>query len=125
MTCPPLRRPRHALRLAALLPLALGSGLAGAQQSPALDRVSLWLGGYDAHVDTTLGASDPGGRYGGNFSLENDLGFNDRTQSIVVRNGTWELCQHENFNGWCRTFGPGQYDDLGPLQGEITSARPR
>ena len=78
MTCPPLRRPRHALRLAALLPLALGSGLAGAQQSPALDRVSLWLGGYDAHVDTTLGASDPGGRYGGNFSLENDLGFNDR-----------------------------------------------
>lgn len=78
MTCPPLRRPRRALRLAALLPLALGSGLACAQQSPALDRVSLWLGGYDAHVDTTIGASDPGGRYGGNFSLENDLGFNDR-----------------------------------------------
>lgn len=78
MTQPPIRRQRHALRAATLLPLALACGLASARQSPALDRVSLWLGGYDAHADTTIGASDRSDPYSGNFSLEKDLGFRDR-----------------------------------------------
>jgi hypothetical protein len=69
------RRHRHAVRTATFLPLALASGLACARQSPALDRVSIWLGGYDAHVDTTIGASDKSGRYSGNFNLEKGLDF--------------------------------------------------
>lgn len=75
MTHPWTRRHRHAVRVATLLPLALASGLVCARQSPALDRVSIWLGGYDAHVDTTIGASDKSGRYSGNFNLEKDLDF--------------------------------------------------
>jgi hypothetical protein len=78
MIHPPIRRHRHALRGASFLPLALASGLACAQQSPALDRVSIWLGGYDAHADTTIGASDKSAQYHGNFNLEKDLGFSDR-----------------------------------------------
>jgi hypothetical protein len=54
-----------------------------------------------------------------------DVGWNDRTESIAVRGGQWELCQHANFTGWCRTFGPGLYSDLGPLTGTISSVRPR
>jgi hypothetical protein len=68
-----------------------------------------------------------GNRYVANGTINNlnDVGFNDRTESIVVRGGNWELCQHANFNGWCRTFGPGRYDDLGPLAGQVSSIRPR
>ena len=40
------------------------------------------------------------------------LGFNDRTQSMLIRGGTWEFCQHINFRGQCRTFGPGEYRNL-------------
>jgi len=68
---------RNAGRAATLLALALASGSVFAQQSPALDRVSIWLGGYDAHMDTTIGASDKSNQYSGDFSLEKDLGFKD------------------------------------------------
>jgi hypothetical protein len=74
----PRPRPRRARRLAIFTALALASSAGFAQQSPALDRVSIWLGGYDAHVDTTIGASDPSGQYSGDFNLEKDLGFSDR-----------------------------------------------
>jgi hypothetical protein len=57
--------------------LALASAGASAQQSPALDRVSIWLGGYRANTDTTIGASDKSGRLNGDFNLEKDLGFAD------------------------------------------------
>jgi hypothetical protein len=77
MIHPPTRRHWRALRRASFLPLALASSLACAQQSPALDRVSIWLGGYDAHADTTIGAGDKSDQYHGNFNLENDLGFSD------------------------------------------------
>lgn len=74
----PARRRTLALRSAAFLPLALASSLACAQQSPALDRVSVWLGGYVAQADTTIGASDKNDQFSGDFNLEDDLGFSDR-----------------------------------------------
>ncbi|MGP1665343.1 MAG: hypothetical protein ACTS5I_05410, partial [Rhodanobacter sp.] len=64
MTDSRTRRHRRAgLNLAILIPLALASGAACAQQSPALDRVSVWLGGYNANVDTTIGASNKATQY--------------------------------------------------------------
>jgi hypothetical protein len=72
-------RPRRHWRIGTrlvIIPLALASSVACAQQSPALDRVSIWLGGYYANTDTTIGASDRSGQAGGNFNLERDLGFN-------------------------------------------------
>jgi hypothetical protein len=43
--------------------------------SPALDRFSLWLGGYYADTSTTLGAGLNGYNVHGNLNLQHDLGF--------------------------------------------------
>ena len=59
---------------------------------------------------------DFGGR---SFSLENDVvsnfdrtGFNDRASSIRIDGGYWLFCTDANFQGTCRTFGPGEYARL-------------
>lgn len=46
-----------------------------ADMSPALDRASIWLGGFYSDTDTRIGASDKSGQYSGTFGLEDDLGF--------------------------------------------------
>lgn len=52
------------------------------------------------------------------------LGFNDRTSSLVVRSGTWEVCTDVAFRGYCATLAPGQYPALDPrLNDRISSAR--
>lgn len=52
------------------------------------------------------------------------LGFNDMTQSMVIRGGTWEFCQHSDFRGQCRVFGPGEYRNLDrAFNRSISSAR--
>ena len=51
-------------------------------------------------------------------------GFNDRAQSMVVYEGTWQLCDDANFGGYCQSFGPGRYSNLGPLSGQLSSLRP-
>ena len=52
------------------------------------------------------------------------FGFNDRAQSMVVQNGSWEFCVHQNFGGECRVYGPGEYRNLDrAFYRSITSAR--
>jgi hypothetical protein len=53
-----------------------------------------------------------------------DVGFNDRTQSIIVYRGTWEACEHAGFRGDCQVFGPGRYPNLGRFGGRISAMRP-
>lgn len=79
------RRGAGCLRVALLLALPCTPVLA--QQSPALDRMSLWLGGYNAHVDTRISASTgiDAERYNGAFSLEDDLGFAGRKEVARAR----------------------------------------
>jgi hypothetical protein len=67
---------------------------------------------------------------GRSISLRNDassfvpLGFNDQAQSMVVRGGSWELCQHAEFRGDCRVFPPGEYRSLDrSFHRAISSAR--
>ncbi len=53
-----------------------------------------------------------------------NLGFNDKTQSMVIMSGTWEFCLHANFRGECRTYGPGEYRNLDrAFYRSISSAR--
>jgi hypothetical protein len=80
----PSRAHRRARRLL-WLPLALLSTAAFAQRSPALDRASLWVGGYYTHMDTVIGASDKSGDYYGSVDLENDLGFDSHKTTPRVR----------------------------------------
>lgn len=70
------------------------------------------------------------GQNGGSARLDRDndnfatIGFNDRTTSIVIGNGYWQLCSDANYQGTCRVFGPGRHDDLGRgLDGKVSSAR--
>lgn len=56
-----------------------------------------------------------------NFDL---LGFNDRARSLVINEGTWELCSDAQFAGYCQRYGPGRYANLGGLSGQLSSMRP-
>jgi hypothetical protein len=51
--------------------------------------------------------------------------FNDRTSSIVVRDGNWLLCVDEEFRGACMVASPGEYRSLDrTFTDSITSIRP-
>jgi uncharacterized protein YcfJ len=53
-------------------------------------------------------------------------GLNDRTSSVVVERGRWEVCEHTNFGGRCVVLRRGSYDSLAKLgmENTISSARP-
>lgn len=59
---------------------------------------------------------------GGSSNLR-DLGFNDRASSLVVRSGTWELCEHKDFGGYCAVFERGDYPQLDRFNNSVSSAR--
>src|SRR5574337_1770100 len=59
------------------------SNIASAQQSPALNRLDLSLGGHYASIDTTIGARTNGDEFHDHSNLEDDLGF--RKHKIVPR----------------------------------------
>jgi hypothetical protein len=73
-----------------------------------------------------------GQNFGGRpFTMAQDVlpnldgtGFNDRAASIRVENGYWMFCSEANFQGDCRTFGPGDYPSLpAGLSNRISSGR--
>lgn len=50
--------------------------------------------------------------------------FDDQTSSLIVYSGQWEFCQHPDFGGQCKVFGPGEYPNLDrSLNRQITSVR--
>lgn len=54
-----------------------------------------------------------------------DIGFNDRAASLRIERGYWMFCSDADFEGECRTFGPGEYPTLpGELDRRISSGRP-
>jgi hypothetical protein len=51
-------------------------------------------------------------------------GFNDRAGSLRIDSGYWVFCSDANFEGECRTFGPGEYPNLPrELDRRISSGR--
>jgi hypothetical protein len=53
-----------------------------------------------------------------------DVEFNDRAASMIIYEGTWELCADADFRGACETYGPGRYPDLGAFHHRLSSIRP-
>ena len=43
-----------------------------------------------------------------------DTPLSEGVNSLVVREGVWELCMAGKFEPRCRTFEPGRYERLGP-----------
>jgi len=53
----------------------------------------------------------------------NDVGFNDRAASLIIREGRWEFCEHADFRGQCVVYGPGRYAFLEQMNNRISSMR--
>ena len=51
------------------------------------------------------------------------IGFHDKTQSMVIRYGQWEFCEHPDFRGRCQVYGPGRYAHLGDMSSKFSSMR--
>jgi hypothetical protein len=61
---------------------------------------------------------------GGQGSSNLDGSFNDRASSLRIERGYWIFCSDANFEGECRTFGPGEYPRLpSELDNRISSGR--
>lgn len=50
-------------------------------------------------------------------------GFNDHASSLHVESGYWIFCSDSDFQGECRTFGPGDYASLPGMNNVISSGR--
>lgn len=66
---------------------------------------------------------------GRSVSVRNDvsdlsrLDFNDKTSSIVVRSGSWEVCKDADFRNSCRVLQPGRYASMPGMNDAISSVR--
>src|SRR5687768_2058843 len=49
--------------------------------------------------------------------------FEDRASSLVVHEGTWQLCTRPGYEGRCETFGPGRYPQIAGLDDRVSSVR--
>lgn len=91
-----------------------GGGYGRNERDERRERRANRRGGRDAGL-VLFDSTDLRGRsmivHGDAYDMTS-TGFNDRTQSMVVEGGTWEVCQHKDFGGACRVFGPGQYNNL-------------
>ena len=106
---------RHRLALQGLRRLAVGLVLAGVAGVGAAAQITLY---------------NQAGFGGAQLSLRGDApdiaraGFNDRTSSVVVSSGRWELCTDNGFRGTCTTLEPGEYPRLDSrLANRISSVR--
>jgi hypothetical protein len=63
------------------------------------------------------------------FRAEEDMetlartGVDRRVFSVIVNDGSWQVCSQPHFGGYCRVLEPGQYEDLGRMSGQIGSVR--
>jgi hypothetical protein len=60
---------------------------------------------------------------GGDLRTLDAVGFNDRTGSILIREGSWQFCEHADFRGECVVYGPGRYPFLDRMGNRISSMR--
>ena len=49
--------------------------------------------------------------------------FDGRASSLIVHEGTWELCTEPGFGGQCQTYRPGEYRYLAGLDDRVSSVR--
>jgi hypothetical protein len=96
------------------------------------DRDGNWQGGYQGGDNQARGAvelfdgDNLSGRaigINGDVRTLQDVGFNDRANSMIIHEGVWELCEHADYRGQCFTFGPGRYTYLPNLRDRLSSLR--
>ena len=50
-------------------------------------------------------------------------GFDDQASSMVIHEGRWQVCSDEGYEGYCRTFEPGEYADLRRFDNRVGSLK--
>ena len=87
-------------------------------------RMTKWFAAFFVASATTMASGaeiqlfERPDMQGQRFVIHDDVsnldhtGFNDKTSSIVVRDGTWEACVDADFQGGCITLAPGEYRQL-------------
>ena len=50
-------------------------------------------------------------------------GFNDRTSSVIVHSGTWEVCANKHYKGKCLILQKGEYAQLKDFDDMMSSVR--
>ncbi|MYM24694.1 hypothetical protein GTP46_18835 [Duganella sp. FT135W] len=50
-------------------------------------------------------------------------GFNDKTSSVVVHKGSWEVCAEKHYKGKCMLLKEGEYVQLKGFDNMISSVR--
>ena len=50
-------------------------------------------------------------------------GFNDKTSSVVVHKGVWEVCAEKHYKGKCMVLKEGEYGELKGFDNMISSVR--
>ena len=50
-------------------------------------------------------------------------GFDDQASSMVIREGAWQVCTGDGYEGRCRVFQPGEYADLRGFDNRIGSLK--
>ncbi|MYM90737.1 hypothetical protein GTP91_26625 [Rugamonas sp. FT82W] len=51
------------------------------------------------------------------------LGFNDKTSSVIVQSGTWEVCENKHYKGRCLVLEKGEYAELKNFNDMMSSVR--
>ncbi|MBK7593198.1 MAG: beta/gamma crystallin family protein [Betaproteobacteria bacterium] len=79
----------------------------------------------EGHATLYEGRNLSGRAFSLNETLQNLVatGFNDRASSLRVDSGYWIFCSDAEFQGECRTFGPGDYASLPGMNNAISSGR--
>ena len=101
-------------------------GYYGRERASGYGERAYGYGDRDRRGDIELFAGT--GYRGPRVGLDHDRGElgNDRygigVSSVVVNEGTWELCSRPGFRGDCDTYEPGSYPDVGRMS-RIASAR--
>lgn len=49
--------------------------------------------------------------------------FNDRAGAMIVREGEWQVCEHDDYRGRCAIYGPGRHPLPRGLDGMVSSVR--
>ncbi|MBB3227385.1 ribosomal protein L28 [Luteibacter sp. Sphag1AF] len=85
------------LAVLSLAMVATGAHAQNKSQSPALDNISIWLGGYYANNDTTIGAATPDRTTKGSVNLEHDLDFEKR-KTVPRARLDFLIGEHQGFS---------------------------
>jgi hypothetical protein len=78
---------------------------------------------YGGHGAIVLFAEGNSTRYSRDVDNLNRTPYRDGAERLVIREGMWELCALPGYRGFCRTFEPGIYSNLGRFGQQIGSIR--